>query len=161
MSVSPSIRSTDDRQIIQWLGRTRIDVLVDAAASGGQCSVIDVRAEEGDAAPLHVHSREEEMFIVVDGAVTIWVGDERHDLTAGGVAVLPRDIPHAFRVTVDGTRMINVSTPGGFEGFFRSVGHEGTAPADWTVDRAALARAGAAYGAPVLGPPPDLADPGR
>ncbi len=52
--------------------------------------------------------------------------------------------------------MITVSTPGGLDGFFRSVGQEGPAPEGWTVDRAALARAGEAHGAPVLGPPPSL-----
>jgi quercetin dioxygenase-like cupin family protein len=156
MTVSPSVQSAADRQPLQWLGRTRIDVVIDAAASGGQCTVIDVHAEGGDAAPLHVHTNEDEMFYVVDGAVTIWVGDERHDVVAGGVAVLPRHIPHAFRVTADGTRMINISTPGGLDGFFRSVGHAGPAPEGWTVDRGALARSGEAYGSPVLGPPPSL-----
>src|SRR4051794_4728156 len=82
MTISPTVTAAADRQPLQWLGRTTIDVLVDAAASGGQCTVIDVRTQAGDGAPLHVHSCEEEMFIVVDGAVTFWVGDERHDVTA-------------------------------------------------------------------------------
>jgi quercetin dioxygenase-like cupin family protein len=29
--------------------------------------------------------------------MTVWVGDQRHQLKAGGFAFLPRGIPHAVR----------------------------------------------------------------
>ena len=32
--------------------------------------------------------------------MTVWVGDQRHKLWPGGIAFLPRDIPHAVRCDI-------------------------------------------------------------
>ena len=71
--------------------------------------------------PLHVHYREDEGFYVLEGSVTIQVGDETVELGPGQHAFGPRDIPHRFTVGPDGARMIWVLTPGGFEDFVEDV----------------------------------------
>jgi hypothetical protein len=58
---------------------------------------------------------EDEGFYVLEGSVTIVVGDETVELAAGQHAFGPRDVPHRFTVGPDGGRMIWVLTPGGFE----------------------------------------------
>jgi quercetin dioxygenase-like cupin family protein len=67
--------------------------------------------------PLHVHYTEDEGFYVLEGNVTILVGDETVELASGQHAFDPRDVPHRFTVGPDGAQMIWVLTPGGFENF--------------------------------------------
>ena len=44
--------------------------------------------------PPHVHSREDEAFLVVDGEIEVTVGDEAIVVPAGGFAFTPRGVPH-------------------------------------------------------------------
>ena len=75
-----------------------------------------------------MHYREDEGFYVLDGSVTIQVGDETVELGAGQHAFGPRDIPHRFTVGPDGARMIWVLAPGGFEDFVEDVSVPAEAP---------------------------------
>ena len=43
-----------------------------------------------------------------------------HELRAGGVAVIPRGVPHAFMAQADGARMLCLHTPGRGEDFYRT-----------------------------------------
>ena len=63
-----------------------------AVASGS--SVIEVPV--GCRLPRHTDSAEE-TIVVVAGAAEVAVGDERAELPAGGLAVVPRDVPHEVR----------------------------------------------------------------
>jgi quercetin dioxygenase-like cupin family protein len=86
-----------------------------AASTNGQLAIVEVTEPPGAEAPLHVHHREDEAFYVLDGSVTITVGDKTIELAAGGFAFGPRDIPHRYTVGPDGCRMLFICTPGGFE----------------------------------------------
>ena len=60
--------------------------------------------------------------------MTVWVGEERHRLLPGGIAFLPRNIPHAVRCDI-ASRMLVLSTPGGFqETVFRTAGWDLSRP---------------------------------
>ncbi|WP_237519238.1 cupin domain-containing protein [Streptomyces sp. HUCO-GS316] len=50
--------------------------------------------------PLHLHTREDEVFLL-KGEALVWVGDECHELSRGGVVYLTRNIPHGYRITSD------------------------------------------------------------
>jgi mannose-6-phosphate isomerase-like protein (cupin superfamily) len=57
-----------------WFGG-RAEILVTAAQTGGGLSVIEVTDPPGERTPLHVHHREDETFYVLEGSVTVEVGD--------------------------------------------------------------------------------------
>jgi uncharacterized RmlC-like cupin family protein len=65
---------------------------------------------------LHVHHREDEAFWILDGEVTLQVGDETIEASAGDYAFGPREIPHRYTAGSNGCRMLFICTPGGFEG---------------------------------------------
>jgi len=46
-------------------------VLLDSAATDGQLMVTSTSLADGDAAPLHVHACEDEMFVVLDGELEV------------------------------------------------------------------------------------------
>ena len=58
----------------------------DTGQTGGLASLAEVRLPPLTAGPnLHVHSREDELFFVLDGAMTVQVGDQLQEITAGGL----------------------------------------------------------------------------
>ena len=81
--------------------------------------------------------------------------DRRWELSEGGVAFLPRNIPHAYRFTSETVDILAVCTPAGTEDFFRAAGWDLSRPkpAEWEITPASMAAAAAATGQRILGPP--------
>lgn len=48
----------------------------------------------------------EEVLVVLAGEVDVVVGDEPHPLTAGGIAVVPAEVPHDVMGAGDGTARV-------------------------------------------------------
>lgn len=153
--MEPYVAQDADHQQLAWIGGSRMQVLLDAAATGGQLMLTRQVMRRGDAAPLHVHSREDEGFVVLQGRATFWVGEERHEVADGGVVWLPRDLPHTYRIDSEEAHVLSLCTPGGFEGFFRTAGHDLAAPVPegWAVTPQSMGAALAAHGGTVVGPP--------
>lgn len=97
--------------------------------------------------PLHTHEAQEDSFYVLDGVLTVQVGDEVMELTPGDFASAPPGVPHTFTNTDPRrtARMLNVMSPA--IGFDRLV-----AAARVTTDRAELERLATEYGLRVVGP---------
>jgi quercetin dioxygenase-like cupin family protein len=135
-------------------------VILDWAITGGQLTVIDVHARRGDASPIHVHSGDDEAFLLLDGAMTVWVGDQSSRLEPGGIVFLPRHLPHAVRFDI-ASRALILSTPAGLqEGVFRAAGWDLSRPkpTGWQISPDALREAAEQHGVTVIGPPHGLED---
>ena len=66
----------------------------------------------GHATPLHVHGGEDEVWIVLDGEISFFVGDERYDLEPGQAAFGPRGVPHAYLVRSRTAKLAATFAPG-------------------------------------------------
>jgi mannose-6-phosphate isomerase-like protein (cupin superfamily) len=65
--------------------------------TGGLAALAEVQLPPLTAGPnLHVHTREDELFFVLDGVMTVQVGDQLQEIAAGGLAWGARGTPHAF-----------------------------------------------------------------
>jgi mannose-6-phosphate isomerase-like protein (cupin superfamily) len=111
-----------------WFFGMLAEVKASAADTGGQYTLLEITAPAGLQTPLHVHYREDEGFYVLEGSVTIDVGDQTVEVGAGEHAYGPRDVPHRFTVGPDGARMIWVLAPSGFEDFVADVSVPAEAP---------------------------------
>ena len=68
---------------------------------------------------LHVHTYEDEVVYVVQGAIQIRLGDGKLEASEGGVAHLPKGIPHAlYNPLKVPLRILALAIPGGMEQFF-------------------------------------------
>src|ERR1700680_294834 len=77
----------------------------------------------GGGPPPHVHSREEEGFYILEGEITLQVGDERLVASAGMFANMPVGTPHSFKNETDRPAMMLISVaPAGLEQMFFEVG---------------------------------------
>ena len=67
-----------------------------------------VNAKPGQGPPLHKHPYVEVAF-TLEGCATITVGDEQHEVRAGGIVVIPAETPHRFVNSGDTTlRQIDI-----------------------------------------------------
>jgi mannose-6-phosphate isomerase-like protein (cupin superfamily) len=112
----------------RWFFGGLVQVKASAADTGGQYTLLDVRMPANAAAPLHVHHTEDEGFYVLEGSVTIYVGDQSVTLGPGQHAFGPREIPHRFDIGPDGAHMLWVLTPGGFEALVEEASVPAAAP---------------------------------
>ena len=72
-------------------------VIADSAATGGRFLIGEVRLNPGDPCPAqHVHANEHEAIYVIDGVLTVELGEERIEVNAGDCLVMPPGIPHRF-----------------------------------------------------------------
>lgn len=72
--------------------------------------------------PLHKHLSEEEVFYVLEGEVTLRVGDREIQVVPGSVVLVPRGTPHTFwNSSKSPARLLVIFSPAGYEGFFAEV----------------------------------------
>ena len=101
-------------------------VMASADTTGGAFTIIEEVSPLDT--PLHVHENEDEVFYVLEGDHVIQVGDEEFHLGPGGLVFGPRRVPHAQRRVVPRTgRILIMTSPAGFEGFFRELADAETA----------------------------------
>lgn len=151
----PYLAQPEQQQKLEWLGGSTFSVLLDAAATDGQLTVGRFDAPRGEAPPFHMHTREDEVFMLIKGTALVWAGEQEHELAEGGIVYLPRNIPHGYRITSDRADLLLIATPGGLEGMFRQAGRDiSTArPEGFEITKDAMAAAADAYGQIVVGPP--------
>lgn len=95
---------------------------LDVAETNGQVSVVEHSFDVGVLVPPHLHRREDEYSIVTEGEIGFRSGDREVVLGAGGYITKPRGEVHAmWNAGAAPAWMIEVISPGGFEGFFREL----------------------------------------
>jgi quercetin dioxygenase-like cupin family protein len=105
---------TPDARTYQMRG-TLWRVLATGADTGGVVGAIDEKVAHGLAAPMHAHEDCDEIFYVLDGELTFFVGDERIEAAEGAFVYLPRFVHHGFQCNSKDARVFNFVTPAGFE----------------------------------------------
>ena len=95
---------------------------IDGRDAGGALSIVEHTFEVGALVPPHVHTREDEYSIVLDGEIGFRSEDQEAVLGAGGYIIKPRNQVHAmWNAGSVPARMIEVISPPGFEDFFRDL----------------------------------------
>ena len=77
---------------------------------------------KGFTPPAHFHQFEDESFYILEGEFDFHVGDKKYNATQGDFVVLPKGVPHQFKLVSDTAKALLLITPAGFEEFFREFG---------------------------------------
>jgi quercetin dioxygenase-like cupin family protein len=96
-------------------------------SSGGLLTLMESHTTGG--APLHVHTREDEYFYVVDGTLTVRCGEETFEAGPRSFVFLPRGIPHEWDVVGDSATVLLITVPAMLEEFLEEF-HAAPARAD-------------------------------
>lgn len=130
---------------------------VRAHEANGAFLLFEDRMQQGKMTPLHTHPDSDETMYVLEGEILMHLDGQEHTVSAGGIAVAPRGLPHAFMVVSPEARLLCLHTPGSCEAFYwdasEPIATEGAQPGEVDFDRvrASAERNG---GIELLGPPP-------
>jgi quercetin dioxygenase-like cupin family protein len=142
--IQPYMLKDDEGQMLQSLG-ARVTIKATSEQTGGVFNLFEVSCPPGFATPLHIHYTEEVAVYVLEGALTLFWGDERQEAAAGSYFYQPRCTPHGFRVDRGGlARILYMTIPAGFDRFV--IEREGPALASGSEAHAAR------YKIEILGP---------
>jgi quercetin dioxygenase-like cupin family protein len=157
MTTATLVRNAEEAERRWFCGGGLHSWLVREHEVGGDFLMFEARVEPGKVTPMHTHPGADETFYLLAGSIVLNVDGTEQELHTGGVAVIPRDVPHAFMAQADGARMLCLHTPGGGEEeFYRSTSEPAiTGEPALPVDFDRIRQAGAATGSMlVVGPPP-------
>lgn len=112
--------------------------------TGGAYYLFESVFEPGTGNTLHVHRREVEVGYVLEGALEIRLADQISVVEAGGVAHLPKNVPHAIRNPLTTrSRYLFLAIPAGLDQWFDAL--DAARQAD-TLDDAMFRKLSADYG---------------
>ena len=98
---------------------------ISSASTCGAYCAFEVVTPPGERVPLHVHTREEEVYYILEGEYEIQCGGRTFTAKAGAMAVLPRNVPHAFcNAGKTPSRALNIFIPGGFDSFVQEISEQ-------------------------------------
>jgi quercetin dioxygenase-like cupin family protein len=73
--------------------------------------------------PPHTHERLHDMFYVLEGTLTMRVGDQTHEVHPGTFVCVGPGTVHTFSNQTEApVRFLNFNTPGGWENYMRDLG---------------------------------------
>ncbi|MGH9077031.1 MAG: cupin domain-containing protein [Acidimicrobiales bacterium] len=101
--------------------------------------------------PQHLHRDQDDTFYVLDGILTVQVGDDIFDIGPGDFLSIPPGTPHTFDNLKNGeesVRTINLMTPGGHFDMFDEMARVEAGPSQ----SEALSEVAARYGTIIVGP---------
>ena len=140
----------------RWLGETFSDFLATGERTDGAFCLVDERSNRGESVPLHRHPDDMESFYVVDGELTIYLGDQPFSAPAGSFAYIPGGVVHGFRVESETARYLILTTPRHGE-FYRAISltsGPGEAAPDESLPAGRIKQASEDYGIEFVGPLP-------
>ena len=117
-SVPPFAQDHDGGERLEFWGTT-IDVRASADTTGGAFTLFEEETPVLDTS-RHVHRETDELYYVIEGEHVFVCGDQEFTVGPGGTVFLPHGVPHSHRRVVPRTgRLLGMTSPAGFEGFFR------------------------------------------
>jgi quercetin dioxygenase-like cupin family protein len=141
---SAAIIRRNDARMLRAFG-LELRILLDGERTGGTLAMWTNITPPGGGPPRHYHLNDDETFHVIEGRVAFFLNGEWNEVGPGGTAFMPRGIVHTFKNVGDQpSRMLNMTTPSGFEKFFARCADEfakGDKP-----DMSRIAEIGVEYG---------------
>jgi len=105
----------------KWYMGMLLTNLTETPDTNGAFSLFEATLVPGTEPPPHVHSREDELFYVLEGEFEVYVGEEVFNGKTGDCVFLPRFKPHAFIIRSPRLRLLILFAPAGVEEAFRSM----------------------------------------
>jgi len=143
---------------LRWMGKTSTSFLATGEQTGGAFALVDERATRGESVPLHRHPDDMESFYVVEGEITLYVGDEPGVRAGpGSFAHLPGGTVHGFRIESDEARYLIHTTPRHGE-FYRAItlpSRAGGLPPLESIEGSRIKQASRDYGIEFVGQLPE------
>jgi quercetin dioxygenase-like cupin family protein len=102
----------------QWALGSLFCWLATSADTAGRLAVAEIALSPVSEMPAHVHTREDELVVVLEGIAKVGVGRETLLLEAGQSVLLPRAVRHHCGFQSGGGKVLTAWSPGGIEDYY-------------------------------------------
>ncbi|MBR9774578.1 MAG: cupin domain-containing protein [Cytophagales bacterium] len=117
--------------VVNVLGDIQTHILVGSDTDNQIVEWVD-DVEPGVGIPPHIHTKEDEIFRVIEGQIEIMVDGKTTVLKAGDTAFAPKNIPHTWTVVgTEKAKMITSAFPAGIEMMFKELADLPPGPPDF------------------------------
>lgn len=160
-TAAPIIRAQDEGDQRWFFGGGVHTWKANAEETDGAFFLFEDRMERGKMTPLHTHPDSDESMYVLEGEILMHMDGQEHRIAAGGLAVAPRGVPHAFLVVSDEARLLCLHTPGCCQAFYLAASEPISADGGISglVDFGRVQASAKQHGGiEILGPPPFARD---
>jgi len=113
------LRPDDGEAHPSFVGGGSFVIKAAADQTGGKFAAVEFWGPKGFGSPIHVHSDDDEFFVVLEGEVRFRLGDEDVDVGPRSFVYGPRGVAHGFTMNSDTARVLLFFGPAGVEEFFR------------------------------------------
>ncbi|WP_269537197.1 quercetin 2,3-dioxygenase [Cerasicoccus fimbriatus] len=108
-----------------WVWGDRYSFKSTGAETNGAHALLEMNVNPGSGTPPHQHLAEDEMFYVVEGQLTVSVGNEHIVAGPGSYVAVPKGVTHAWaNESDDVVKALVFLVPAGFEQFLMRIGEE-------------------------------------
>ena len=119
--------------------------------TAGALALIDVIVPSKSGPRLHVHAKEDELWIVLDGDLRFKADSEIMMAPSGSVVFVPRGVRHCFQnMGEQDAHILVLFTPSGMERFFEEIGRLPPGPIDAATRRSIAHAASMEFVGPTL-----------
>ena len=105
----------------QWENGNLTTNLAEKKDTNGAFFLVEATLAPGTEPPPHVHTRDDELFYVLEGEFDVYIGKEAFKVETGECVFLPRFKPHAFMIRSPRLRVLALFTPARLEEAFRGM----------------------------------------
>jgi quercetin dioxygenase-like cupin family protein len=144
-----------------WLAGDLATFKATSVDTGRAYLLMEVTTPPQGGPPPHMHTREDEVFYILEGTFEFLAGDQTITATAGSCVSGPRGIKHTFKNvgTTPGRFLLIASPPEGFESFVKAAALPATdrsspSPPPGPQEIEQLVAVAEEHGIQILGPPP-------
>ena len=143
---------------LRWMGETSTYFLATGEQTRGMFTLVEELATRGETVPLHLHREDAESFYVLEGEITLYIGEEPGVRAgAGSFSHIPGGTVHGFRITSERARYLILTTPRHGE-FYRAITlpsqPDGSPPPE-SIEGPQIKQAAQQYGIEFVAPLPD------
>ena len=126
----------------------RLELKVRGADTGGAYALLEFTIPPGGTgSPPHYHVATEEALYLVEGELTLRLGERTARATAGSCILVPRGVVHTFTNTgAQPARLLIVVSPADFERYFVELGELVSASPDGQLDPETVRRVANKHG---------------
>lgn len=120
-ALKPKIIRNSEGDILNVIGDIQTHKLVGSETDNQIVEWVD-NVEPGVGIPMHIHTKEDEIFRVIKGQIEITVDGKTTVLEAGDSAFAPKNLPHSWKVVgTEKAQMITTAFPAGIELMFQEL----------------------------------------
>ncbi|HEU5328635.1 MAG: cupin domain-containing protein [Thermomicrobiales bacterium] len=136
----------------------RMAIKARGAQTAGAFALLElVQPRETPGPPLHVHHECDETYYVLEGTLTVRLGQRTIDAPPGSFVLIPRGIAHTFaNRAAQPVRFLGTISPASYFGYIEEINAlRAATPAGGRIDMAQATAIGNRYATQFLGPPLD------